>query len=53
MIREEEFEVVQTNFHRLDWHLQATFIAWVISVSVIMIGLKLLTVNAVALSMIR
>lgn len=53
MMREEEFEVVQATFHRLDWHIQITFIAWVISVSVIMVGLKLLTANALALSIIR
>lgn len=52
MIQDEEFEVLQGAFHQLEWRLQEIFIGWVISVTVFMVGLKLLAANAYMLSMV-
>lgn len=50
MVRYEELDVAETSFQRLDWRLQVVFIGWSISVTVLVVGIKLLAMNAYVLS---
>lgn len=52
MVRYEECEAVQTRFQRYDWRLQVIFVGWSVSVAVLIVGVKLLTMNAHVLSSI-